>query len=84
MKPTKPKSVPLTERAVFQRVNRRLEKEGAKLMKARGESYGTVGKFYVVDRRKNMVTETHVNLGRYARKIGAIEKWEELLDEQES
>lgn len=80
--------IKITERALFQRVNRRLKQDGEKLCTARSDSAKEqLGRFYVVEtgqyaRPKRAassgVVYTDINLEKLAQKLGVIEPWEEL------
>lgn len=78
--------VPVTTRAVVQRINRKLAGEGRlgrKLKATRGGRWrSTVGDFYVLDIDRNLVVEQHVNPEALARKLGVLEPWEQVHDEQ--
>jgi hypothetical protein len=72
--------VPVTWRALVQRVNRRLEKQGKQLRAATAKQVAGLGAFYVVDERANAV-EPHADVERLAREIGALADWESLVTE---
>lgn len=72
-KPT-PKRVPVSRDALLARVRRQLAGTGQQLRRGRGE----MGEWFILDTKANVVTETHVNLEEYARRIGAMRLWEEL------
>jgi hypothetical protein len=69
--------VPVTERALIQRVNRKLAASGQLLKKTRGEAAEeTIGAYYVLDTRRNTVVLSRVNLVALAQKLGVLQKWE--------
>jgi hypothetical protein len=80
--------VPVTERALIQRINRRLKQDGEKLCAARGEGVQQrLGRFYVVEtghhvRPKNHlssgVVHTDVDVEKLAAKLGLLKPWEML------
>jgi hypothetical protein len=84
------KRIKITERALFQRINRKLAQDGEKLCTARGESASEeMGRFYVVETGQHVrpkryaasgVVYTHVKLEELGRKLGVIKPWEELAD----
>jgi hypothetical protein len=74
--------VPVTERALLVRVNRKLTKEGQERLKAtKGKARETLGDYYLLDLRRNQVKATHVQLEPYARKLGVLELYEALVCE---
>ena len=78
----------ITERALYQRINRRLKQNDEKLCTARGESIqNELGRFYTVETGQHVrpdramssgVVYVHVNLETLAQKLGVIQPWEEL------
>ena len=74
-----PKKVQITERALVQRLNRKLAKENELLRAGRGER--DLGRYFVVDTRRNLIVRKDVDLESLARDIGAIAPWEELGSE---
>lgn len=79
--------VPVSERALLQRVNRRLAKDGEQLRTARRfrdgvDSHETskLGRYYALDLSRNIVTAAHVNLENRARELGVLKAWEALQD----
>ena len=81
--------IKITERALFQRVNRKLKQDGQKLCTAHSESAKQqLGRFYVVQTGENAgtkrgavssgVVHMNVDLEKLAQKLGVIQPWEEL------
>jgi hypothetical protein len=79
----------ITERALFQRVDRRLKKGGQKLCTARSDSEKEqLGRFYVVATGEHAagtkraaspgVVHMNVDLEKLGRELGVIKGWEEL------
>ncbi len=69
----------ITERALFQRINRKLKQDGEQLRTARNQSVETsVGRYFIVDLNLNAVTFPHQDLEKLGRKLGVIQPWEEL------
>lgn len=78
----------ITERALFQRINRKLKQDGEKLCTARTDSAKEqLGRFYVVETGQHArpkravssgVVHTDVDLEKLGRKLGVIQPWEEL------
>ena len=76
------KTVPVGERALIARINRKLKQQGEKLKKLRGERWASdLGYFYIVNETLNSVEAQHVNLEEMARELGALAEWERLAEE---
>ena len=71
-------TVPVTERALIQRINRKLHAGGAKLRTAQGLAEIHMGRFYTVSFRKNRVLQQHVDLEAFGRKLGALADFEHM------
>jgi hypothetical protein len=69
----------VTERAVARRVQRILARDGRRLCKCdpRTQSYSNLGTYHVVDDR-NVVVDSHVDLERLARELGALQPHEQM------
>jgi hypothetical protein len=77
MAKAKAMKVPVTERSVVARVNRRLQANGEMLKPARGEQVrAQVGDWYVLDVKAKGVVREDVNLEAIARELGALKDWE--------
>jgi len=80
--------VPVTMRAIVQRINRTLAADGYRRLKqSRGRrsiSIATWGKWFLVDGSRNRVERTHVNLEEFAKELGAVKPWEEVRERMES
>ncbi len=79
------RKVPVSERALFQRINRNLNRNDRKLCTARGFWDGRVwqedtnlGRYYVVDIRRNLVVDAHVNLEQFGRDLEVLAPWEAM------
>jgi hypothetical protein len=79
--------VPVSERALLQRVNRRLAKDNEQLRTARGFRDGlyrhedsTLGRYYAVDLSRNVVTAAHIDLEKWGRELEVLKPWEVLQD----
>ena len=71
--------VPVTMRAVIQRINRKLAPNMEKLLAARSERVRRdLGDYYVVDQRRNFLIHKDVDPETYAREIGVLAEWEKL------
>lgn len=82
MSKTKPILCPLSRRAVIQRVNR--------ILKPRMEALRTwrtsdirykAGDLYHLDLNRNCILNLNVDLEDFARKLGAMQKWETIKEE---
>ena len=76
--------VPITEKALYQRINRKLHSRGEVLKRARGNVWLTLGEYFVVDVQSNAVVSHHVDIEDHAREIGALAAWECLSKPSES
>lgn len=80
------KRIPVTERALIQRINRKLIKKNEVLKKTppeRGkEGISTVrwnyGDYYILDQTRNQVSRGHLDLESFGRELGALGEWEQL------
>lgn len=71
--------LPVSQQALIKRINRKLKQDGQQLKKARGERWkSTTGDYFIVDINRNYIVETHIDLEKYGRKIGALEAYEGL------
>lgn len=74
--------VPVTERALVQRINRAVHDDDLMLRKPRSERVRiTLGTYYLVDWRRNFVTDKDVDLEAYGRELGVLNDWETLAEE---
>jgi hypothetical protein len=75
------RKVPVTTRALVQRINRKLAAEDMKLKATRGmRAVADLGDFYVIDASRNFVVDKDVNIEELGRKVGALQPWEVLAD----
>jgi hypothetical protein len=76
--------VPVSERAVTQRINRKLAASGEKLQKCRSDRWRhDVGDWYVIDVDRNLVLHKHVGLEELGRKLGVLHEYENLVADDE-
>jgi len=74
--------IPVTERALTQRINRVLAKEGQQLTKNRSERWKSdLGDWYVIDTNANVVTRQHCNVEELGKETGALKPHEYLCAE---
>ena len=72
--------VKVSERALVQRINRKLGKESKALKVAREKSVGfqNTGRYYVIDESRNSVAATDVKLEELGKKLKVLRPYEEL------
>lgn len=74
--------VVVSQRAVLQRINRKLAKDDRKLCKSRGwRVQSSLGDYYILDTYKNVVTDYRIsnsNIEDMAREMGALREYEEM------
>jgi hypothetical protein len=76
------RTAPVTEKAIVARINRRLKPDFTMLRKSRGaRTEASLGEFYVIDRSRNCILDTHVDPESYARELGVMRGWEFIEDE---
>ena len=69
--------VAVSERAIFQRINRKLHQDGEMLKTSRSERVEQqVGRYYVVDIRRNFIARRDVDLIALGRELGVLKPWE--------
>jgi hypothetical protein len=84
--------VPVSERALVQRINRALAKEHGKvgsppfarvqLKKTKGaRALFDLGEYYEVDVSRNFIREHHVDIEAAGRELKCLEPWEKLVEE---
>ena len=73
--------VPVSERAIIQRINRKLKPKDAKLKKLRSKkAWSNLGDYYIVHKKQNFVLDTFIRLESYARELEVLADWEELAE----
>jgi hypothetical protein len=71
--------IPVTERALIQRINRVLRKDGRILKVTRGErALREVGQYYLLGFDRNTVTTLHVDIEELAHELGVLRSFERL------
>ena len=74
--------VPVTMRALIQRINRKLHDDDEVLRKLRGDrGLVDLGRYYVVDWRLNSIVRTDVDPEDLAREIGVLKPYEAVVEE---
>ena len=71
--------LPVTERALYLRLRRKLRGEGRLLRISRPHLRKQVGKYYLVAGKQ--VTEAHVDLEKLGRSSSTLLPWEEMVKE---
>lgn len=72
--------VPVTERAIVQRINRCLKPDLLQLKKCRnrGRWHDELGDYYLVDLNRNSINEKHVDLATMAKELKVISDFEQM------
>jgi hypothetical protein len=84
MKTQEKPMVKITERALYQRINRKLRHEGEQLRTCRSELWQLeLGRYYIVDVFSSCVGCQHVDLETLGRELGVMQPWEELEEASE-
>jgi hypothetical protein len=69
----------LTERALIQRLNRKLKPEGRQLRTSRTDRMiSTVGRVYAIDTQRNCIDSQDVDIAAWGRELGVLADWEDL------
>ena len=77
-----PVKVPVTMRALMQRINRKLKKEEVILKTLRTQRYEPdLGRYYAVNMQTNLITAQHVDPEQWGRELGVLRRWEVLKEE---
>ena len=76
----KEQRVPVSVRAVIQRINRRLKSQGQLLKTRRSSSFCRIalGRYFIVSIKSGRLIETNCCLEKLARRENALELWEEI------
>jgi hypothetical protein len=73
--------VPVSERALVQRINRKLLLDDQRLVKTRGaQAILDLGEYYVLDWRRNLALDTRVDPEDLGRELGALRPWERVAE----
>ena len=77
MKPLMKKKT-VTERALLQRINRKLLQDDQMMKAARpGDQEGP---YYVIDSNRNILLWHRVNIEKFGRKLGCLQEWETVTE----
>jgi hypothetical protein len=74
--------IPITKRALIQRINRKLKPQYERMQSCRRNSrwWRDLGDLYVVDTYRNAIRNTHVDVEKYAREIGVLQPFEQVTE----
>jgi len=72
----KRRAVPVTIRALIQRINRKLEQNDQRLRTARASD---LGRYYILDFKHNSVVKRHVDPEALGRDFGVLKDYELLV-----
>jgi len=73
------RKVPISERALFQRIQRRLKKEGQKIFRSRaGMQKMNLGTYYTVEIWTNTVKRYQIDLEDFGRECSVVADYEYL------
>ena len=74
--------VPVTMRAVVQRINRKLRPDEEVLKKTRGmQAYLDLGDYYVLDWNRNNLVDKNVDPESMARELGVLLPYERVVED---
>jgi hypothetical protein len=74
--------VPVSTRAVIQRINRRLKADNQVLRATRGaRAQFNLGYYWVHEYARNLALQTHVNPGVFARELGVLADYEAVVND---
>ena len=77
----KPLLVPVSRRALFQRINRALAKKGGRLRAyCGGRPEPSLGEFYIVDTDRDLPIEGNCDLKELGKRLGVLKPYERLDD----
>lgn len=75
--------VPVTKRALLQRINRRLRKEDEMVRATRGDGRARqeLGDYYRINFNRNLLLEKQVDLEEVGRELGVLAAYERLEED---
>jgi hypothetical protein len=75
-------SAPVSERALIQRLNRKMHDSGQMVKTTRSRrALHDLGRHYVLDVRRNRIDVHHIDLESFGREHGVLEPYEHLYEE---
>jgi hypothetical protein len=76
-----PERVPVSMRALVQRINRKLAADGELLKKARSEATRQeAGDYFIIDVNRNMLMAKYVDPEALGRELGVLKQWERVFE----
>jgi len=76
--------VPVSVKALVQRINRRLKDDEQILKKSRGaRARLDLGEWYVLNWNRNLIVDKRVDPEELARELGVLHEWEVLVSEND-
>jgi hypothetical protein len=70
---------PISERALIQRINRVLKKDGRRLKATRGNRWrSNLGDYYVVNTARNWIDWPDVNIESLGHELSCLKAWEQV------
>jgi hypothetical protein len=72
--------VPISERALIQRLNRKLRDADLTVKTTKGRAELDLGRHYVLNRQINSIEHKNINLEEYGRKHGVLRDYEHLAE----
>lgn len=80
-KKAEPVRVPVSKRALIQRINRKLAADMQVLKTCRGaRAQLDLGDYYILDGSLNVPSDTHVDIEELGRDMGCLSSWEKLQE----
>jgi hypothetical protein len=77
---TKKQTIPVTERALIQRINRKLRQDGEVMKVARGaQAESQHGRYYTIDLHRNYLIHDHLDPETVGREIGVLAEYEHMV-----
>ncbi len=71
--------VPVGERALAQRINRKLRHDDKALRKARGSWVHDLGDYYIIDVKRNVLLYSNCGLESLGQELGILKPWEKVV-----
>jgi len=73
--------VPVTKRAILQRINRAMAPDFQGVRAVRGDRWRQeLGDYYALDFSRNFIIEKHVDLEELGRRLGVLKAWERVAE----
>jgi len=73
--------VPVSPRALLQRINRALRSNLRGVRKARGDRWPELGEYYLMDFNRNTILRMKVDLEQLGRELEVLQPFEQLEEE---